>query len=209
MFPREVPTGGTSFEGTDFDGPLGGATLKVARPVLISTAVAPGAYDTSEPIRVRGLDERGRAWSDAVTPSNADGGEALSTVWPFTKVVGVDAPGQGAGNKIHVGYAPVSDAAHLGSPINHHAQFMQLTVARDGEPKRLVVKPQVNTVNAVERGVPPLSYEIEVYEMVLAVTEKLVADPLVHAGFMVTGSGTFVLPKADNQFFAEMALIVP
>jgi len=209
MFPRAAPPSDTTFEGTDLDGPLATATLKVARPVLVSTAVAPGAYDTAAPIRVRGLDERGRAWSDTVTPTDADGGEALFTVWPFTKVLAVDSPAQGPGAKIHVGYAPAPDVLQLGSVIGQHARFMYLTVARDGEPKRITVKPQMNPVNAVERGVPPLSYELEVYELTLSVTENIVPDPLVHAGPMVTGAGTFVLPKADNQVTAEMALFVP
>jgi hypothetical protein len=207
MFPRQVPLVDTTFDGADLNGAWAGSVLRVARPVLVSTAPAPpGTYDTTNPITVHGLDERGRAWSDTVTPTDADGGEVLSTVWPFTQVLAVDAPAQGAGNSLHVGYAAAPDVFKLGSVIGQHARLMYLTVERDGEIKRLLIKPTMSLVNP---GTPPLSYEIEVFELALAVVENIRPDSLVHADPMVTGGGTFVLPKADNEVFATMALPVP
>jgi len=71
-----------------------GSQLAIApqRSAMVSTTVAPGAYNTSEPIVWTGLDERRDTVIQRVYLTNPNGGETIPTVLRFKSIVRVDIP---------------------------------------------------------------------------------------------------------------------
>lgn len=114
---------------TSFDGALAAQTLRTGRPITITTTAAAGAYSTAV-IRVTGTLDSGLSHTEMVYLTDADGGETIGTLFPFTTPTSVVLPAMlSTGGAIIIGYGDVPDI-RKGSLIQRACAFRSLSYAR-------------------------------------------------------------------------------
>lgn len=115
---------------SSFDGALASETLSTARPITITTTAAPGAYNTTDGIEVTGTLANGLSHTESVYLTDADGGETVTTVFPFVSPTSVALPAMlldtGA---IEIGYA-ISPDARKGSLVQRACAFREMWLRR-------------------------------------------------------------------------------
>lgn len=115
---------------TVFDGALAADTLKTGRSVTITTAAAPGAYNTADPIEVTGILDSGLEHTESVFLTDADGGETVRTLFPFVSPVSVAVPDMlTATGSIEIGYDDAPDI-RKGSLIQRACGFREMRYLR-------------------------------------------------------------------------------
>ena len=173
-----------------FNGGLAGARMEPARPLLIQTMPAVGAYNTTDPIVFSGIDGRGQPWSDSITPTLADGGESFQTLWRFRDLESIGVPAQLATTgSLVVGYAASPESAS-GSRFMRAAGLSACVPRHAGEVKPLVIK--------VGESQEPVLYRA--LEMVLDAPEDYAPTPILHAAGPTGMDGSYVLLPSGDIF---------
>lgn len=122
-----------SYTGAALDGAVGAGAPATARNVTVTTTVAVGAYNVTDPIVLTGVDQFGDAWTEDLYLTDPDGGETIQGSWKFGGTTTADAPAQAlATGAISFGYAadPTSD---LGSIIEDAVSSNRLRVSRGAQ----------------------------------------------------------------------------
>lgn len=115
---------------TSFDGALAGEDLETARRITITTAAAPGVYNTTDAITITGTLANGLSHTESVYLTDAAGDETVTTVFPFVAVTSVALPAMATtGGGIEIGYA-ASSAASKGSLIQRACRFREMRLTR-------------------------------------------------------------------------------
>ena len=95
---------------SSFTGALAGQTMVAARPISITTTAAPGAYNTTDPIVVTGLLKGGASFVERVYLTDPDGGETITTIFPFSSPTSVRFPAMvSTAGTIAIGYSDSPD----------------------------------------------------------------------------------------------------
>lgn len=126
-------------EAADFNGSIGAGPVYAPRPFAITTAPAPGAYNTAEPFVVTGLLEGGVEHTESILLDKVDGGETMAGIWPFERVLRIEDPGQVLGTgRIAFGFA-ASPEAERGSIVERHAGLSELRLLGPGKARVLAI----------------------------------------------------------------------
>lgn len=115
---------------SSFNGALAGQTMVSARPISITTTAETGAYNTTDPIVVTGLLADGATWSERVYLTAANGGETVSTIFPFASPTSVALPAMlSTSGSLTLGYADSPDV-RKGSLLQRACGFREMRLAR-------------------------------------------------------------------------------
>ena len=115
---------------SSFNGALAGEALRTGRPITITTTAAVGAYTTASPITVTGTLDSGLSHTEYVYLTDADGGETISTLFPFTEPTSVVFPAMAtAAGAIEIGYGAAPDV-RKGSLIQRACAFRSMSLTR-------------------------------------------------------------------------------
>lgn len=169
------------------NGPLSVDPMKPARPVMVQTVVAPGAYTPGKVITVTGIDGRNMPWSDTVTITNPNGGESLITTWRFRQVQSVAVPAMpSTAGSIPVGWAASSESVS-GSRFMRAAGLSNCLARHAGDVKSITLKV----------GDPPQMLTYRAFEMILDTPEDFDPTPTLHAATVNGMDGTYLLPNGE------------
>lgn len=157
-----------TLSGAQLDGALAAvAPFKPGRPVQVTTALAPGAYNTTDPIEITGKLDNGVSFTDKLYLT-ADGGETVVGLWSFRAPTSVLIPEQLlTTGTLTLGFYASPDVKE-GSLVQRAAGFVEFK-ARNAEVKMLRVEQQ-NADPVLMRAV----------ECIVDVTEELGIDLAVH-----------------------------
>lgn len=115
---------------TSFDGALAAELLRTGRPITITTAPALGAYNTTDPIPITGMLDSSLAHTEQVYLTEADGGETVTTIFPFVSPGSVALPEMlTTGGSIEVGYGAAPDI-RKGSLLQRACAFREMWFRR-------------------------------------------------------------------------------
>lgn len=171
-----IPTSLSPVTVTSFDGVQASARISPARRISITTTAATGAYDTGSLIAITGLDEAGTEMVRTLEITQADGGETLTTLWPFSLPTEIAYPAQvTTDGSFEAGYADAPDIA-LGSLIDDAigAQTFMMSRAPEVVTLRIELK---------ENGPPnPDDRRYLAVEFAVSIEEQLTIDELENQG---------------------------
>jgi hypothetical protein len=165
---------------TSFDGTLATFPLKPGRPLQISTSVAVGAYNTTDPIIVTGWLDSGATHTDKLYLTSANGGETVVGTWSFATPVSVTIPAQLlTTGSFTIGFYDSPDVK-LGSLVQRVCGFLRM------EMKGVSTQP-IRVAQAVGEPVVHVACEVTVdvteeVDFDLAEHAEELPDPLVAAG---------------------------
>lgn len=166
LLAAPVPSALTPTTLSSFDGSLTPFPLDYGRPVRVETSAAPGAYDVSEPLVVRGVLDDGNAHEDTLYLTATDGDEEVVGVWSFRTVTEVVVPAQLLlGGAFTFGFY-ASPYARFGSLVQREAGFTELQRASS----------QVVSISVEKPNARPDLYRA--LEFSLTATDEHAFDPL-------------------------------
>lgn len=143
-----------------------------ARRALLTTAPAVGAYTVGSKVTITGLNSKGRPWSDTLTITNADGGEALHTVWPFSSFTRLDIEAQALTTGNFTLGLHESSEKKQGSMMERAAGFCRCFVTRTGLNKPIPI--------VIGSGDTATALLLDAYEIAVTVEERIEADLAAH-----------------------------
>jgi hypothetical protein len=146
-------------------------TIEPARRLLLTTAPAAGAYTVGSRVTFTGKNARGRQWSDTVTITNADGGEALHTVWPFSEATSMAVEAQALTTGSFTLGLHESSETMQGSMMERAAGFCRCFVARTG-----ILKPIPVMIAMATEPTGMAAELLDAYEIAITVEELIVVD---------------------------------
>lgn len=79
---------------SSFTGALAGVEMSPPRPVCFASTAAAGAYNTTDPILVTGLDDKDVSFTDRAYLTAANGGQTVTTIFRFKTVTSILIPAQ-------------------------------------------------------------------------------------------------------------------
>jgi hypothetical protein len=95
---------------TSFNGALAAETLRTGRPITITTAASPSAYNTTDAIEVTGTLDSGLEHTENIYLTDPGGGETISTLFPFVTTESISIPEMlTADGAIEIGYGDSPD----------------------------------------------------------------------------------------------------
>lgn len=115
---------------TTFNGAMAADTLLTGRRITFKTAASVGAYNIADPIAVVGTLDNDLSHTEYVYLTDADGGETVKTIFPFTLPTSVSLPAMGTANgAIEIGYDEPPDI-RKGSLIQRACGFREMRFTR-------------------------------------------------------------------------------
>lgn len=154
---------------TSFNGAQAGVTMVAARPITITTAIASGAYNITDPIVVTGPLGNGETFAESIYLTNTNGGETIPTIFPFGSPTSIALPAMLLTTGSYtIGYDASPDTIR-GTLLQRAAKFAEMRVARGGA---LTIKAERVTGETAT---------FEAYEIALEIAEDGYRDPALVA----------------------------
>ena len=171
----------------DMNGVIGAGTVHAARPVIVTTSAAPGAYNTSEPIRVTMLLEDGREFVESLYITNPNGGESITGIWNASRTTLIEVPGQAlTTGTLTFGYAD-SPEADLGSLVSRYAGLSKLTLRRGAERRQIVIRSKTQDGGSEDNERGKALFDLDCLQFDIGIEELLTED--VDAKYDQLGDG--------------------